>query len=264
MKISKERRERWEQLTKNDAFNQWLAPQVTAPDGTLDLDRLHAIALEYGIDKREQYAHLNPGQQRMNLGNMLRKAVPRDVYNGDTPATSAPAITTAAPTEPRSEALGRATVRELLRLHAEVLDELRRREVVRTSNSPVGDYAELLFATAFGWELENSSAAGHDATDKDGVRYQIKSRRLTKHNGSRQLSFLRRLPEKKFDYLAAVLFDSAYQVQQAIILPHEGLEARCRYSKHANGWLFRLEDSCWEMPGARDVTEQICAAANAI
>src|SRR5690606_8844173 len=165
MKISKERRERWEQLTKNDAFNQWLGPQVTAPDGTLDLDRLHAVALKYGIDRREQYAHLNPGQQRMNLGNMLRKAVPRDVYDGDMPATSAPAITTAAPTEPRSEALGRATVRELLRLHAEVLDELRRREVVRTSNSPVGDYAELLFATAFGWELENSSAAGHDATD---------------------------------------------------------------------------------------------------
>jgi hypothetical protein len=259
MEISRERRERWERLTKNDPFNQWLRPRVTAPDGTLDLDALHAIAARYGIDRREQYAHLNPGQVRMNLGNMLRKAVPPEEYG-----------TRVRPTAPVNELeatpdqFTTASVRDLLKLHGAVLDELRRREVVRTSNSPVGDYAELLFATAFGWELERSSAAGHDATDKDGLRYQVKSRRLTKANGSRQLSFLRRLPEKKFDFLAAVLFDGSCQVQRAIILPHEGLEARCRYSKHANGWLFRLEDSCWDMPGARDVTAEIRAAAETI
>lgn len=267
MKISRERRERWERLTKNDAFNTWLRPQVTGPDGTLDLDRLHAIALRYGIDRREQYAHLNPGQVRMNLGNMLRKAVPPEEYGAE-PRKERPLVIAApsGPTEPPGDEppLARASIRELLTLHAEVMEELRRREVVRTSNSPVGDYAELLFSTAFGWALENSSAAGHDATDKDGVRYQIKSRRLTAHSGSRQLSFLRGLPEKKFDYLAAVLFDARYQVKRAIILPHEGLEARCRYSKHANGWLLRLEDNCWEMPGARNVTEEIRAAAAAI
>lgn len=258
MEISRERRERWERLTKNDPFNQWLRPQVTASDGSLDLDALHAVALRYGIDRREAYAHLNPGQVRMNLGNMLRKAVPPSDYEAEAPS---PAEGEA---EPPEEPLARASVMELLRLHGAVLNELRRREIVRTSNSPVGDYAELLFATAFGWTLESSSAAGHDATDKDGVRYQIKSRRLTKANGSRQLSFLRRLPEKKFDVLAAVLFDSRYRVQRAILLPHEGLEPRCRYSAHANGWLFRLEDSCWAMPGARDVTEEVRTAAEAM
>lgn len=266
MKISKERRERWERLTKDDAFNTWLRPQVTGPDGTLDLDRLQAIALRYGIDRREQYAHLNPGQVRMNLGNMLRKAVPPEDYGAE-PRKEQPMVIVApsGPTEPPSEEqpLARASIRELLTLHAEVMEELRRREVVRTSNSPVGDYAELLFSTAFGWTLENSSASGHDATDKDGLRYQIKSRRLTAHNGSRQLSFLRGLPEKKFDYLAAVLFDAGYRVQRAIVLPHEGLESRCRFSTHANGWLLRLEDSCWEMPDARDVTEEIRAVAEA-
>lgn len=259
MKISAERRDRWERLTKNDPFNQWLRMQVTAPDGTLDLDALHAVARRYGIDRREQYAHLNPGQVRMNLGNMLRRAVPPSEYG----AVASPTALISEP-EAAPDQFATASVRDLLKLHGAVLDELRRREVVRTSNSPVGDYAELLFATAFGWELESSSAAGHDATDKDGLRYQVKSRRLTKANGSRQLSFLRRLPEKKFDYLAAVLFDGACQVQRAIILPHEGLEARCRFSKHANGWLFRLEDSCWDMPGARDVTKDIRAAADTI
>ena len=264
MQISRERRERWERLTKNDPFNLWLRPQVTAPDGSLDLEALHGVARRYGIDRREQYAHLNPGQIRMNLGNILRKAVPPEDYGVplETPPPAGIGMQVR-PTEPPHEEplLARASIRELLTLHAEVMEELRRREVVRTSNSPVGDYAELLFATAFGWELENSSAAGHDATDRDGVRYQIKSRRLTKQNGSRQLSFLRRLPEKKFDYLAAVLFDARYRVQRAIILPHEGLEAQCRYSRHANGWLFRLEDKCWSTPGARDVTEEVRAVA---
>lgn len=261
MEIDRERRERWERLTKNDAFNQWLRPQVTAADGTLDLEALHAVALHYGIDRRTQYAHLNPGQVRMNLGNMLRKAVPLSDYGAE---ANAVALVSEGEPDDVPDQFATASVRDLLKLHGAVLDELRSREVVRTSNSPVGDYAELLFATAFGWELESSSAAGHDATDKDGLRYQIKSRRLTKANGSRQLSFLRRLPEKKFDFLAAVLFDGACEVQRAIILPHEGLESRCRYSKHANGWLFRLEDSCWDMPGARDVTQDIRAAASTI
>lgn len=258
MEISKERRQRWEENTKNDAFNQWLRPQVTGVDGTLDLDALHEVAKRYGVDRREQYAHLNPGQVRMNLGNILRKAVPRTEYEAGAITPTAP-LAAAIP-----EIIKESSVHNLLRLHGQIMDELRLREVVRTSNSPAGDYAELLFATAFGWTLEGSSAAGHDATDAEGIRYQIKSRRLTKENGSRQLSFLRKLPERKFDFLAAVLFDSAYGVHRAIILPHDGLEARCRYSSHANGWLFRLEDSCWQMAGARDVTEQIRAAADAM
>ncbi|MFE9084487.1 hypothetical protein ACQKKG_05850 [Brevundimonas sp. NPDC003935] len=267
MKISRERRERWERLTKNDPFNLWLKPQITTHAGILDLEALHQVARRYGIDRREQYAHLNPGQIRMNLGNMLRKIVPPEEYSSSI-NTKEPLVTStltnSAEPSPDVSPLARASIRELLTLHAEVMEELRRREVVRTSNNPVGDYAELLFATVFGWELENSSAAGHDATDRDGLRYQIKSRRLTRHNGSRQLSFLRRLPERKFDYLAAVLFDARYRVQRAIILPHESLEARCRYSKHANGWLFRLEDSCWSLQGARDVTWEIRAAAETI
>jgi hypothetical protein len=261
MQISKERRERWKEVTRDCAFNQWLGPLVTATDGTLDLDQLHALAASYGIDKRKQYAQLNPGQQRMNLGNMLRKVVPPAIYETPSPSGKTPAETVLV-AEP--EPLARASVHELLRLHGEVMAELKRREIVRTSNNPIGDYAELLFSTAFAWQLENSSASGHDATDENGLKYQIKSRRITPHNASRQLSFLRRLPERKFDFLAAVLFDHRYHVKRAIILPHEVLGALCRFSPHANGWLFRLEDACWNLPGARDVTDEIIAAAKSI
>lgn len=50
-------------------------------------------------------------------------------------------------------------VAQLLLLHASILDELRARGVVRSSNGPAGDYAALLFSRAFGWKLVNSSSA---------------------------------------------------------------------------------------------------------
>lgn len=264
MHISKERRDRWQAVTKHDAFNTWIRPQILGPDGNLDVERLHALAMTYGIDKRSQYAHLNPGQQRMSLGNILRKVVPVHLYE----RASLRPTTSSRPTDgasvPEASPLARASLPELLRLHAEVMDELRRREVTRTLNNPAGDYAEFLFAMTFGWALEGNSAAGHDATDSEGLRYQIKSRHLTPHNKSRQLSFMRGLPDKKFDYLAAVLFDQAYRVHRAIILPHAPLEAMCRYSAHANAWVLRPEDSCWSVPGARDVTDELRKAEKSI
>jgi len=72
-----------------------------------------------------------------------------------------------------------STVLELLRAHGIVLDELRRREILRSANSPISDYAEVLYCRAFGWTRAGNSAAGYDATDVEGQRYQIKARRIT-------------------------------------------------------------------------------------
>jgi hypothetical protein len=113
------------------------------------------------------------------------------------------------------------TVTELLAAYGAVMDELRRRDIVRSSNSPVSDYAELLFCKALGWRRENNSAAGHDATDQTRQRYQIKGRRLTRHNRSRQLSAIRRLEDNPFDVLAGVLFDETFQVVRAALIPVE-------------------------------------------
>jgi len=147
-----------------------------------------------------------------------------------------------------------ANVKTLLQVHTFVIDELRERKIVRSSNSPLGDYAEHVFEKAFHWKLENNAASGHDAVDMNGLRYQIKGRRITTHNPSRQLSFLRRLPEKKFDFLAAALFNADYSVYRAALVPHVVLEPRSRFSKYTNGWLFKLEDIVWMLPEVRDVT----------
>jgi hypothetical protein len=85
---------------------------------------------------------------------------------------------------------------ELLVMHAAVSEELRRRGVIRSSSNPVGDLAEHLFCRAFGWKQAPNSMRDAEATDAAEVRYQIKGRRLTPHNNSRQLGALRELPPK--------------------------------------------------------------------
>lgn len=155
------------------------------------------------------------------------------------------------------DALANLAVSDLLRLHGDVLDELRRRAVLRSANSPSGDYGELLFSRAFGWELRNNSSSGYDAIDANGVRYQIKCRRLTPANPSRQLSFIRKLPDRPFDVLAGVLLDSAFRVVRAALVPVEVVQAQATYVAHVNAWRLLLRDSVWAFGGVQDVTDAL-------
>lgn len=156
------------------------------------------------------------------------------------------------------------TVAELLAGHGIILDELRRREVVRSANSPLSDYAELLFCNAFGWHRENNSAAGHDATDRDGLRYQVKGRRLTRHNKSRQMSAIRNLDSGPFDYLAGVLVDENFLVVRAALVPLAVVRARATHVDHTNSARFLLRDDVWGDVGVKDVTSELRSAASAI
>jgi hypothetical protein len=155
--------------------------------------------------------------------------------------------------------LRQAPVSELLALYATTLDELRDRGIVRSANGPGGDYAELLFVQAFGWKRENNSVAGYDAMDAAQFRYQVKSRRLHGPRTSRQLSALRNFSDAPFDFLAGVLFNKDYSVMRAAIIPYN--EIQPRFSKHTNSWIFLLEDRVWNLPGVRDVTQDLRSAA---
>ena len=73
MKITAKQRKAWAKNTSNSHFNRWLDSRVKRKDGTLDLEELYKVAKEHGISQR--YDDLNPGQQRMNIGNRLRKKV---------------------------------------------------------------------------------------------------------------------------------------------------------------------------------------------
>ncbi|MDI4665779.1 hypothetical protein K9U40_15820 [Xanthobacter autotrophicus] len=149
------------------------------------------------------------------------------------------------------------SVSALLELHGDVIAELYRREIVRSANNPTGDYAELLFSRSFGWRLNGNSSADADATDAEGLRYQIKCRKLAKPNGSRQLGFLRRLPDRPFDRLAAVLLDGKFRVLRGAIIPYEVVQTLATYVDSVKAWRFMLRDSVWDLPTVVDVTEEL-------
>lgn len=148
---------------------------------------------------------------------------------------------------------------ELLSLHARVADELRNRGITRTSNNPTGDLAEYLFCKAFHWKQDGNSNANIDAKDTDGIRYQIKGRRITRHNNSRQLSAIRDFDGEHFDFLAGVIFSEDYTVRRAAIIPRIIVLKRARFVQRTNSHKFFLRDEVWNALEVRDVTVELKA-----
>ncbi len=106
---------------------------------------------------------------------------------------------------------------DLVNLYGNILSELNSRGVVRTYNSPVGDYAEWLVSHKLGLNLERNSQKGYDTCleqDKVRITYQIKSR--WEHGApsakTRKLSVLRDVGENAFHYLIAVIFGPHFEV----------------------------------------------------
>jgi len=149
---------------------------------------------------------------------------------------------------PRLPDLSQHSAKELLRLHASVIDELKLRRVVRTKNNPVGDYAEWLVSKTLQLKLAGKSVRGYDATDADGTRFQIKGRRVTPDNPSRQLSAIRNLDAGDFDVLIALIFDAEFNVTEAVQVPHEVVVKYATYRKHTNAYVLHLRGEVLEDP----------------
>lgn len=146
---------------------------------------------------------------------------------------------------------------ELLRLHAQTLARLKELGAVRSTNNPVADLAERLAAKLLGGELAPKSHSSIDvivARDGATTTYQVKARRVTPHNRSRQLGALRGMDQKRFDYLIGMLFDEHYAPVKGAIIPWEVVKAHSTYIPHTNAWRFLLRDSVWELPGVRNLT----------
>lgn len=155
-------------------------------------------------------------------------------------------------------ALRRKKPADLLLLHSDIMEELRRRGIVRSANNPTGDLAEYIFCKAFDWAREGNSKAGFDASCKrTKKKYQIKARRVTSRNKSRQLSAIRELDNCHFDFLAGIIFNERYEVAKAIIVPHSSIRGRCTYVEHTNSHKLLLHDDVWKLPGAKDVTKKL-------
>ncbi len=151
------------------------------------------------------------------------------------------------------------TVKELLELQASATNELKARGVVRTQNNPLGDYTEWLVAKALDLELQSNSRAGYDGVGKDGVRVQIKGRRVTPTNNSRQLSAIRKYAEKDFDVLVAVIYDESFNIIEALLIPHEVVGEYASFRAHVNAHILILKGPILSDPRIQSIKEALCS-----
>jgi len=165
------------------------------------------------------------------------------------PVTIVPAATSLAPigTDP---SLTDLTDAALLRLWSASMGELRRRGLIRSANNPTADYAEWFVANYLGLNLARQSMAGYDALGPDGLRYQIKARRLAAPKTSRQLSAIRNLDSDDFDYLVVVLFGPGFEVSEMWSLPLELVKEHAVYRSHVNAHILHAQGKILADPRA--------------
>ncbi len=156
--------------------------------------------------------------------------------------------------------LKKMSVNELLQGHAAIIAELRSRGILRSKNNPVGDYCEWLVADRLGLTLVNNSTSGYDAVDSGGIRYQIKGRRVTPDNRSRQLSAIRNLDDNDFDYLIGVILNERFDVVHAAQIPHAMIGRYAKFRAHTNAHILHLQGKLLLDSQVKDVTAVLAAA----
>lgn len=148
----------------------------------------------------------------------------------------------------------------LLRVYDTVMQELIETGVLRSRNNPVADFAEYLCCEAFDWQLNTRSTKGHDAVDINGVRYEIKARRMSASNQSRQLSAIRKIDERNFDFLVGILFDANFSIVRAAQIPWSTVRECGTFVASTNSTKFMLRDAVWDIEGVSDITEHLRGA----
>ena len=145
---------------------------------------------------------------------------------------------------------------ELLQTRGAVIEELRRRGVVRTANNPIGDYTEWLVCNRLGLEIQGNSQAAFDAVDpQSGDRYQIKGRRSS--GNSVQFSSIRNLETHGFDFVVAVVFDADYSIRFAFRIAYAAVPELANYQEHTNSHILILTEKAVERDGVEDITHRL-------
>lgn len=124
------------------------------------------------------------------------------------------------------------TTRELLADWSAIMRELRRREVVRTQNNPIGDIAEMIVAEHYGGIRGSFPQAGWDVITPEGERLQVKALRQTGARSRRNLSPIR---DAEYDAVIVVLFDEDFRVTEGLRIPRPTVEELFPHRPYVNG-----------------------------
>ena len=150
-------------------------------------------------------------------------------------------------------ALGELEDIEVLRLPYLAVAEARRRGLVTTWDLPSGGYAEALAHAAFGGTAWGAAGTGHDLTDLQGRRVEVKAV-AAGHNTSPA-------HPANFDALCLVrLNPENLDVRYAVLMPtHVAIELG---RPHARGGItLRATNQLPHHPGVEDLTDVFRAAA---
>jgi hypothetical protein len=134
-------------------------------------------------------------------------------------------------------AAGRSTP-ELLKDWSAVMRELRKRDVIRTNNNPVGDIAEAIVAAHYEGERGAFAQRGWDvrlqpsAEFPEGERVQVKAMRRTPANRRSSLSPIR---DADYDTVVIVIFDEDYNVTEGLRLTRAIVETLFVHKAYING-----------------------------
>mgnify|MGYP001138721450 CR=1 FL=1 len=157
---------------------------------------------------------------------------------------------------------------KLLKTYARILNGLNAANIVRTYNSPIGDYAESLVTVALGLKKADKEAKGFDAVDKEGKKYQIKARWIRTPKQSKRFSPIRNLKKREFDYLIGIYFDKEFQVSEAwkipikVLLDLDLLDLNKKgkgisYSRHTRGHIVYLKGEVVDDKRSDNITKQL-------
>ncbi len=89
------------------------------------------------------------------------------------------------------------------------------------------------------------------------MKYQIKGRRVTPANPSRQLSAIRNLDAAEFDHIIGVLFDAEFTVAGAYKVPHSVVREYAKYRKHTNAHILHLRGNVLSDSRVVDITTSL-------
>lgn len=128
---------------------------------------------------------------------------------------------------------------ELAKAWARCMRVMRKRDLTRTANTPVGDYAERIACDRLSLTRLGFSEKSIDALGPDGTRYQIKGRRMTPENKSRQLGAIRDVRSVLFDVLLALFFNEDLDLVEMWSIPCEVVQ-EAAYVERTNSTRFVL------------------------
>lgn len=150
------------------------------------------------------------------------------------------------------------TTPELLEDWAAVMRELRKRDVVRTNNNPVGDIAEAIVAAHYDAERGSFSQAGWDVKTPAGERIQVKAMRTTETSKRRNLSPIR---DTDYDAVVIVIFDEDFRVTEGLRLSRELVEELFEHKPYVNGRIITVTKTLREHPQVASVDLSTAARA---